>query len=227
MPEQSNIVLSQNGLTTSSIERSVILNEQTDKKEVLKNLVYLLNRIAKLYQVPNFDNENSVLLASWISQTYKYDPYDVIEKALTNPKPIEGENQWRLNPDSVSKFINAELENRSNQLELEHTKSKSKTIEFTLPENTETFSDETNQLIQDFINKLSNHQKIPALSDDMIKEMGKERLKPQSVSAGHLVTSKEDVILKEMRRRWMLENYDKLTGKPLDSWLSFEEWILR
>jgi hypothetical protein len=224
MQKQSEIARSQNGLTTSLIEKSVILKEQTDRKEVLKNLVYLLNRIAKLYQIPNFDNENAVLLASWIFETYKYDPFETIEKALTNPKPIEGENQWRLNPDTVSKFINAELEKKAEQLELEHTKTKSKTIEFTLPAHTEEFSSETNKMIQDFINDLSAHQKTAPMTEEMINEMGKERLKPRSISAGHLTTNKEYLIEKELRRQWSLEVHDKYTGKPLENWLSFEEW---
>jgi len=208
----------------SLIEKSIILKEQTDKKEVLKVLVYLLTRIAKLYQIPNFDNENAVLLASWIYETYKYDPFEVIEKALTNPKPLD-DNAFRLTPDTVAQWISIELEKYSTKLETNHQNTKSKTIEFLLPENTGALSEETNKLIQDFINNLSNHQKIPSLTEDIIKEQSKERIKHQSVSAGHLVTTKEEIIIKEMRRKWMLECYDLHTGKPLDNWLSFDEWI--
>jgi len=225
MQEQSGLARSQSGLTTSSIEKSIILKEQRDKKELLKHLVYLLNRIAKLYQIPNFDNENSVLLASWIYETYQYDQFETIERALTNPKPLD-DNAFRLTPDTVAKWLSIELEKGSIKLETEHKKLKAQTIEFTIPKDQEPFSEETNKLIQDFINGLANHQKTPPITEAMIKELGKERLKPNSVSAGHLVTDKDEVIMHELRRQWMIKYHDLQTGKPLDNYLSFEEFIL-
>lgn len=225
MQKQSEIALSQNGLTTSSIERSVILKEQTDKKEVLKTLVYLLNRIAKLYQIPNFDNENAVLLASWINETYKYDPFDCIESALTNPGPLDS-TSYRLTPDVVSEWIAIELDKRATQLESEHKKNKAKTIEFELPEHAEELSEETNRMIQDFINDLSKHQKPTPITSEMIQEMGKERIKPRSASAGHLPCPAEYLAEKELKKKWMLECFDLNSGKPNENWMSWEEYKL-
>ena len=210
-------------MTTSLIERSVILKEQPDSKDVLKKIVYLLKRIAKLYQIPNFDDENAVLLASWINETYKYDPFECIENALTYPGPLDTAS-YRLTPDVVSEWIAIELDKRSNQLELEHKKNKSKNIEFALPEHSEELSDETKKMIQDFINDLSKHQKPAPFTPDMIKEMGKERIKPRSASAGHLPCSAEYLAEKELKRKWMLECFDINTGKAKEGALSFEEW---
>jgi hypothetical protein len=33
-----------------------------------------------------------------------------------------------------------------------------------------------------------------------------------------------DLQERELRRQWGLENHDRLTGKPLSSWISFEKW---
>jgi len=222
MQEQSGLARSQSGLMTSSTEKSIILKEQTDKKEVLKNLVYLLNRIAKLYQIPNFDNENSVLLASWIYETYQYDQFDTIENALTNPKPLDN-NAFRLTPDIVAQWISIELDNKAMKLEQEHQKNKSKTIEFTAPEN---ISKETETMIQDYLNTLSGHKMVQAMTDADVIKYGQERLKTPAKSLLYTPPDKEYLIEKELRRRWALEVHDKYTGKRLDNWMSFEEWRL-
>jgi len=41
---------------------------------------------------------------------------------------------------------------------------------------------------------------------------------------GYVPPNKEYLIEKELRRQWALEVHDKYTGKPLENWLSFEEW---
>ena len=43
---------------------------------------------------------------------------------------------------------------------------------------------------------------------------------------GYIPPNKEYVIEKELKRRYYIECYDKYTGKPLDNWMSFEEWKL-
>ena len=222
MQEQSGLVRSQGGLMISSIEKSIILKEQTDKKEVLKVLVYLLTRIAKLYQIPNFDNENAVLLASWTFEAYKYDSFETIEKALTNPKPLD-DNAFRLTPDTVAKWISIELENKAGKLESEHQNNKSKTIEFTAPEN---LSEETETMIQEYLNSLAGPKLVQAMTDEDILKFGKERIKIEAKSLGYVPPNKEYVIEKELKRRYYLEMYDKVTGKPLENWMSFEEWKL-
>jgi hypothetical protein len=45
-------------------------------------------------------------------------------------------------------------------------------------------------------------------------------------SLGYVPPSKEYLIEKELKRKYYLECYDKHTGKPLENWMSFEEWKL-
>jgi len=39
--------------------------------------------------------------------------------------------------------------------------------------------------------------------------------------------SREEVEKKELHRRWVRENHDPISGKPLATWISEEEWIKR
>jgi hypothetical protein len=51
--------------------------------------------------------------------------------------------------------------------------------------------------------------------------------KPKKVShsAGFVQPSQEYFVMLELRRRWMIANFDQNTGKELEVFLSFDEWI--
>jgi hypothetical protein len=80
-------------------------------------------------------------------------------------------------------------------------------------------------MIQDFMNSLSDFKKVPALSEDYIKENGQRKPRKVSHSSGWVQPSQEEVVMLELRRRWMLANFDQNTGKELEGFLSFDEWI--
>ena len=90
------------------------------------------------------------------------------------------------------------------------------------------WSEETTKLVKEFQEKLREGtvKSVPKLTEKEIKEQGKERIKPRSVSAGHSTTNQEYIIEKELKRRYYLECYDKYTGKPNENWMSFEDWKL-
>lgn len=87
-----------------STQGTVILREQSDKAITLELISSMLKRLAMLYQIPNFVNENAVLLAQWIMETYKFETLEVIVECLDSP-PKTGEKNWRLTPDTIEKWL--------------------------------------------------------------------------------------------------------------------------
>jgi hypothetical protein len=200
---------------------NTVLKEQPNKPALDAHIASLLLRIAKMYQIPNFDEESALLLAGDTIERFKYDPVDVLVKCLTSP-PSTGEKNWRLTPDTISEWMSITLEREADRIEKELTKNKSKAIEFEVPTD---ISKETEKKIQDYINSLSDFKKVPSLSEDHIREYGQHKPKKLSHSAGFVQPSQEDVVMLELKRRWMLANFDPKTGKKLDGFLSFDEWI--
>lgn len=186
------------------------------------HIASLLIRIAKVYQIPNFDEECALLLAIDTIERFKYDPVEVLVKCLTKP-PHTGQKNWRLTPDTISEWMAITLETEAGNLEREHQNQKTKKIEFEVKTD---ISPETEKMIQDYIDSLSDFKKVPALTQEHIKEYGQRNPKKVSHSSGYVQPSAEDVALREAKRIWAIENTDLLTGKRLPDSLSFDEWIL-
>lgn len=105
--------------------------EQPDKISVIKLLANMLQRLAKLYQIPNWDETNSVELATWIYDNYKYDSLDDVIACLANPPATYDErgvkdSNWRLTPDRVERWMAVQLEKTSIKRENEHREQKEK-----------------------------------------------------------------------------------------------------
>lgn len=109
-------------MTKSSTEASLI-RHQPDKKATIEQIAKMLIQLAKLYQVPNFDGENAVLLSNWIVNNYQYEPLNVVIDCLINP-PHTGENNWRLTPDTIQKWLAIRLEEHVIKREKEYQKEK-------------------------------------------------------------------------------------------------------
>lgn len=92
-----------------STQGTVILKEQKDKEITIELIATMLKRLAMLYQIPNFVNENAVLLAQWIMETYKFETLEVIVECLDSP-PKTGEKNWRLTPDTIESWFALKLE---------------------------------------------------------------------------------------------------------------------
>ena len=196
------------------------MKEQTNREKLEGHIALLILKIARMYQIPNFDEEACILLAEDTIERYKYEPVEVLVKCLERP-PSTGEKNWRLTPDTISEWMRITLEREADNLEREHKKLKSQKVEFDLPVD---IKPETQALIQGFINSLST-QKIAPLPDGYVQEYGQRKPKKVSHSSGYVQPSQEEVVMLELRRRWMLANFDPITGKELDGFISFDEWI--
>jgi hypothetical protein len=204
----------------ASLKPGTILKEQTNREKLEGHIALLILKIARMYQIPNFDEEACILLAEDTIERYKYEPVEVLVKCLERP-PSTGEKNWRLTPDTISEWMSITLEREADRVEKELTKNKSKAIEFEVPTD---ISKETEKKIQDYINSLSDFKKVPSLSEDHIREYGQHKPKKVSHSAGFVQPSQEDVIERMLRIEWMRENFDPKTGKQVNNYLSFEEW---
>lgn len=103
----------QAGLTTLS--SSVILKEQ-DQRAATKHIANLLHRLSVLYQIQNWREENSVILAEWILDNYKYEELSMVESVLRNPPLIKNshgdvDKNWRLTPDTINTWMAPALAN--------------------------------------------------------------------------------------------------------------------
>lgn len=87
----------------------VVLRECKDQELILKYVCVLIDRLAKLYQIQQWTAENTVILAEWIVDTYSCEMLATIDKVLRRP-PKSEENNWRLTPDTITRWMEQELE---------------------------------------------------------------------------------------------------------------------
>lgn len=111
----------QQALSTTT-SKGLIIKEQ-EAKETKKIIALLLQRLSKLYQIPNWTEENAVILTEWIHENYKYETLDTIMQVLTNP-PNTGAKNWRLTPDTIQEWMSIQLEKEAEAREKEHEKRK-------------------------------------------------------------------------------------------------------
>lgn len=128
MSQQSEVTRSQSQTGLVTLSKDVILKEQ-DHKEVVKRIAYAVNRLGKLFQIPGWSEENAVILAEWIYDNYKYESLEAVEECLRNPPETfdedgKKENNWRLTPDRIQKWMAVQLEKEAIKREKENEKLK-------------------------------------------------------------------------------------------------------
>jgi len=159
----------------------------------------LLNRLVKVYQIPNVDNEAIVYLSEWIMDEYKHNDLELIQEALKYP-PKNEMNTWRLTPDTIRYWIDVTREKIFDRQQKEESRKRQE------DENKKhEYSPETEKLIQDFKNKLLDGvQSVPQMSEKDIKETG--QLKPKAFK--HPSTDKGYVLQwGEKLRKWAEMSY--------------------
>jgi hypothetical protein len=88
-----------------------------------------VQRLALLYQIQNWREENSVILAEWIIENYQFEEMSMIENVLRRPPMNEDrhgdiETNWRLTPDTIRKWMSEALEDATTQREQAQEKFK-------------------------------------------------------------------------------------------------------
>lgn len=166
-----------------------------------------LKRLAKLFQVPNWDGINEVLLAEWIMETYHSDQLKTILYCLDHP-PVG--KAWRLTPDTIGEWMTALLERKAEQRETQvHNDKQTEKLLGDITENSP-------EHIQQWLNQIGN---APEPKRENGLKKNREHLKGSAY-----IPNPENIILNELRVRYAKENYDPF-GKRLDNWKGFDEWM--
>lgn len=121
MEKETALWIRSHGLTKLSTT-NMVLAEQ-DKGQTIKLICFLLQRLSKLYQLPNWTDENALILAEYIFDNYKFDSLDDVITCLRNP-PATDQKNWRLTPDTIREWMGIILERRAEQREIENNKLK-------------------------------------------------------------------------------------------------------
>ena len=197
--------------------------KQIDPNTALKEINDALMRLAILSQVPNFTEVNGLVLAEWTMENFKHKTLELILDALKNPATLyDGDGNvsrsWRLTHEIVKELIDKRVIEREEQrLRKESEERLNKPVEVIV------ISDETQRLISDTMATLTTKlQTVPKADLDTIIPL---RPKEEVYSVGIPFGTKEDLERRENHRLYILENYDKITGKKLPEWVSEEEWL--
>lgn len=186
--------------------------------EAMKQIAYALQRLALLYQIPNWTENNSVLLAEWIYDNYKYSSLELILSALKNPDyELQGtDKNYRLTPDNIKVFMKKALEKDAEKREVE---VKSLGIG-----DKPLITDETMAMLDNYKLEIKNTEiakPVRPMSKREIWEEGQLNVRPVT----YPTTSPEEHYSKALHMAWIKENHEKYEGKPLPGWKSEEEWL--
>ena len=176
----------------------------------------LLNRVAKLYQIPNWDELNAVLLSDWILETYPTATFETIQRALLKPRTVG--KTWRLTPDVITEWMGFEIEQETIKREKEIHNAKQ------AEEQTgEGWTDQRFEEVLKAIDAAPGFKRGPSLSPQQIRDEGQEQ--PKQRATIYPYTTREEHIARAMKLAWISENYDPRTGEKLPNWMSEDEWI--
>lgn len=76
----------------------------------------------------DWSEENSVLLAEWTYENYKYEEVQIVTRVLNNP-PQTDSKSWRLTPDTIREWMTIELDKVAEKREQRHNEKKMLTPE--------------------------------------------------------------------------------------------------
>lgn len=176
----------------------------------------MLLRIAKLYSIPNFDSESSVLLAEWILGEYKHTQFEVIKRALSSP-PVGKEKSWRLTPETIAEWV--EITRGKMIDEAQRIESEKKAIE---PYEYHKPTELANKLLSEAMATLTD--KIQRKDQEI--EIKPYKPKEEAVSVGIPFGTENDLKKKELHLNWIQETFNPITGKPIEGALDEREWLL-
>lgn len=212
---------------------STVLREQP-KSEALTLIADQLDRLAKLYQIPNWDGINSILLAEWIMDEYPAELMQTVMACLSSAKS-EGKT-WRLTPDTIREWMGVELDRIAAKREQYIHNKKHEEAQAAAPQE---ISAETQAMINEYTERLLGGLTKPApITENDIRREGQRRpvqsqpilplsevdVQIRDVAYQYGITIEQ---VKDIRTEWMLECFDLYTGRPKPNYLSFTEWIIK
>lgn len=180
-----------------------------------------------LYQVSNWSLEHSATLAGWVYDNYKgYRINDVIQ-CLKDPPTVmkkdgEIENQWRLTPDTINKWMEIQIGKVEAIPSIEPPKVEP-------PEKPDTHKKtvDVDKMLEDFKRSLldSKIKDMPSLSKKEIREEGQsEPPRKKAAASAQFLTTPEQAERKQLKIEWARQFTDLYTGKLKEGAPDFEAW---
>jgi len=152
---------------------------------ILNQVEFEITKLAAMVNTGgNLNNAQIQFIAEQLIEKYPMETLADFKICFTRALTGNYGDVFRLDTIIIFGWMEKYLNEKYQVLEQQLAKGKNKRVEFTVPEGKE-LSPETEKLIQDYINSLSDFKKVPAMTEEEIKELGRERIKPRSVSAGH------------------------------------------
>lgn len=197
----------------ATLTRSTVLRVQP-RNEALKAIADQLTKLARLYQVPAWDDINAVLLAEWIMDEYRDDLFETVMNALNNPPKTEDKN-WRLTPDTIRVWVTAEQEKLSERREkYVHNKKHEET-------GNEWPKERLDEWAKTIESKKSPFYGMPNLTEKEVREEGQERPKKPAYNP----PNEEYYLLQQKRIEYGRLYTDLHTGAIKEGAPSFDEFI--
>ena len=222
MEKQLEKIPSQQRSGLQKYSAGVILREQPDFLGVASEIALSLRALAVRYSIA-LSEESSAYLAQWIMDTYPCETLETLQRIFKSPPQIfeKGElvTVWRITPDTITKWMTAELERQAAVTEKQVHNSQFANQEVDIPEPTP----ETQEMLKEFLENIEKveSKKVPSLSQDDIEKEGQE-VPPKPKQR---YSTLEDYKRWELHNQYIRENYDTLTGYKLPTWISEEEWL--
>lgn len=203
------------------MRQDLIIAEQPDKKDVIKLIANMLNRLASLYQIQGWSENRAADLAFWVYDNYKYDSIEDVIECFANP-PENQERDYRLTPDTIREWMSTRLEQTASKRENHqaHYQPEKETHNQPMPN--------VDKLLNKFLAELKESKiaDVPKLTKKEIREEGQSTppIKKATASAQFLTTP-EQAELKSLKIEWARIYTDLYTGKVKEGAPTFEQFV--
>lgn len=191
--------------THSSNQNTAI--KHLEPKLAVTEIGNALLRLAKLYQIPNFDETNAMILAEWTIDNFKHKPLALILEALKNPPALfeNGEitKNWRLTPDTIYAWIDKKAKDTEALRQEKQSKQELDKVSNAV---------ELSPEVQETIKKC-----LDDLQKNMFKNNRNIRMSPE--------LERIDLIL-SLLNQYKKESINPFTGKFYIDAMSEQEWLL-
>lgn len=162
-----------------------ILRERpADKDAIITVIAAAIDKMAGMYQVPNWKTALAVDLAEWTYLNYQFEELETIVSAITKA-PTGDDRVYRMTPDVIAEWMTIALEKRAEDRETQHNKEKKKPI--TLGD---VLTEEQMNTLADTV-KDSKIKAVPKLTPEEQKFWGGERPKAVSTNYKNQYTDEE------------------------------------
>lgn len=194
-----------------------------DPETSISEISGALLKLAKLYQMKDFDDINALLLAEWTVEKFKHKPLGIIINALTDPPTIYEDGaivkSWRLTPETIKAWI----DQRCIELEELRIKKESEAKQIESASECTKLSEDTLKMINEVKSDLMDKMNPKKIID--IHAITPMRPKENSYAVGYPHTPADELRKKELHIQWIRENIDPITQKPLPNYQDETTWL--